>query len=750
MAYPYDIASNTPKKYKFVLKSSSGTVTCSKEPLEWKEGVLQVHRDLKAGGIFVSFQVQSLTFVGNGAAHLRNLFNTYQINATCDLYIYYFDEFSTRTYISFPGVFSAKFVSYKTVKVGKFAFGVNIEFVDTGFYSKFNDRKRVMIDLTRTESIGGMTLLDYDGFTDNSKLKFPALTNSYYAKLLDKCLFSNDTLYLQYVILPYSTTSTGYNAVPLLTVSSDFPEVQTVAYGSDEYGQQNITDLTPIFHEATEEKTLVCAYDLYVKVDDGLGYTYREALQLQYAIYDGAVEIDVQNVDDAFGQHAAVRHKTGSFTVTLAEGESLYFFMKRTAPASVGSVHWVRAEGEDWGCKLTIREDVVNTAEVIVDGLPLYEAFDKCCQIMLDQQYPFYSEFLGREDTPFNADGDMYASENSNRFAHICSGVNIRGVTIFDSDGKINTSFEKLFKSASACYCLGYTIETIDELEKLRVENYAYFFQDVEILDLSSRITAYDIESEYLSEMAYIQILTGYENYVYRSSNGRGEYNTENTRTTELNASEELDIKSDFRADTIGIVNCLEKPSDTYGSEDIDEDENVFIIKTQRVSESDHEWLVETDETIAIENESSMFGDSSLNLYFTPTRNMIRNAPLYMPALSIMESSKIRFQTSGKLSTLETTGEGYTVVENDDISVSGTTSPLVLAGVDEPLFKPILHKVTCLFTMADITTLMATGVDDIPNRYKKIKLSDTISGYLVDIKKKNAEDKATIEIIEIY
>jgi hypothetical protein len=100
MSFIHDIFSNTPKKYRFTLTNKAGTLLCecNKEPLEWKEGVLQIHRDIKKGGIFTTFQVDSLTFIGNAAKKLKDMFSSDGVTSEVYLHIYYFD-FLTRTYI---------------------------------------------------------------------------------------------------------------------------------------------------------------------------------------------------------------------------------------------------------------------------------------------------------------------------------------------------------------------------------------------------------------------------------------------------------------------------------------------------------------------------------------------------------------------------------------------------------------------------------------------------------------------------
>jgi hypothetical protein len=101
---------------------------------------------------------------------------------------------------------------------------------------------------------------------------------------------------------------------------------------------------------------------------------------------------------------------------------------------------------------------------------------------------------------------------------------------------------------------------------------------------------------------------------------------------------------------------------------------------------------------------------------------------------SDLKASKFIFQTSDKLQTLKTTGEGYTIAENDDILISN---------LPNPIYKPIKHTVECSFDYQDLEAIKA-----LP--YRWIKFSETISGYLLNLKKKNNEAKAEITIIQRY
>jgi hypothetical protein len=727
------IESLTPKKYIFRLgqTASSYDITCNKEPLEWEEGIIEVNRKLEAGGVFTTFSVSSLTFVGNGAKFLLDIFESDEINAQAYLFVYYFDV-KTRLYVQLPGVFQAKFASFKIKKVGNFAFGVNIEFIRTGGYQKLIDRQGLDIDISKNTTVGGMILEQYPNIDEISKLSFPELKSSLYAKNTARGVYKNSSFYFQYALVE------GYNSIPISVINSDFAETKRVLFES---GQANVSDLSPFFDNSTAPRDMLITYDIYVRVDNGF-YFHEHALALRYAIKHEGVFTEYATPTAPFGKYDALRRLNGSFSISIELGDEVYLFIKQTANDGIAHIcrpTFSNPESE-YATTITISQQIVNTAAVTVDGLPVYEAVERASQIILDSNYPIYSEFFGRTDSKFTA-AKMYEAENANRFAHICSGVNLRGLTISDEQGKINTKWEDLIKALSCCYNIGYGFETIEGSERIRIEERNYFFDDTTGIDLSDRITELDIEKEYMPDLAYVQVDCGYENNTFRSVNGRGEYNTKQTRSLEISADQKLDLISPLRADTIGIVNCLEMPINLKGSEDIDEDEKVFIIKTQRDGTG---WKVESNEIITIENDSSLFKTGSLNLYFSPLRNLIRNRDHLTCAMQKQLSSMIRFQTSGKLSNLETSGEGYSfnVKENEDLTINQ------LNEISAPKIKPIKLIFTSLFTRADLEYLFSTGEDGKLNMYRKIKLTPTISGYVLNIKKKNDEDKATIELIQ--
>lgn len=373
-------------------------------------------------------------------------------------------------------------------------------------------------------------------------------------------------------------------------------------------------------------------------------------------------------------------------------------------------------------------QNVIQYTGKILESMPICEAFDKTLQHITDSNFPFYSEFFGRKDVVFNKAGDTYPEENQTSFANIMTGLNLRGAAMFHENNPMPVSFNKLFESASAIWNLGYSEQFIDGFNRIVIEPYSSYFENIEVLNLSNRISIYDIETEVMPELAYSQIKSGFNKYSYEVINGRGEFNTESQRTTILNTDSVLNLISSLRGDTTGINEKIIQPLNT---EDSEEDNELFLIKTQR--DGLDAWRPEKEENIRVINNTSLFSEDTLNLYFTPLRMMLRHGNKikgnYKPNTY---DSFIRFQTSDKMQTLETSGEGLTLKENQDYQVND---------LSPGIFRPIKHTVTCKFTYSDFSAI-------IENKKGYITFSPTVKGYLLSLKKKNNEDKATIEIIE--
>lgn len=705
MSFIHNIFSNTPKKYRFTLTNKAGTLLCEckKEPLEWKEGVLQIHRDIKKGGIFTTFQVDSLTFIGNAAKKLKDMFASDGVTSEVYLHIYYFD-FLTRKYIEFPGSFQGVWTLYKIVKVGAFAFGVKMEFINSGMYQKLMDRSKMNVELHHNyNSVGGYTVLrDVNEVVD---LKFNAINkvNLNWLGFDSRLEDTDETYHLantpdgDIYTTPYAkkqqTDLTGFSSVPFESQTGGTGDLN-VMYTAPE----DITfSVRGMLRVKVETQAISDHFKLYLNVDgvetELLSFGAVENFADEY-IKEMTFGIDTPlSLALTTGQNVKVYIKSDDQTILHKDTDIfiLYFYIK-------------------------FQQTVASVPETDVKGKTLYNAIKKNLQLILDEQDPFKSDYL--QQYPIM----------------IASGLNLRGIyySPWSPDkGNLATNYDDLSNAADYVLNVGQGFETIDGVEKLVMEEYAHFFDSTAtVLDLSSRIGKYDIESEVIGELLYSSYKYGFEKFVYETQNGFGEYNCQHERTSVLNTDNVWEKISKLRGDTMGLIKQLLNPATITGSNDVDGDEDVFMIK---VTDQTTYYLAETNEEITVVDDSSLFGDESLNLFMSPMRSFMRHGNKLSTGLWDWQSSSyLRWQRSNKNVNVITSLDGIELEETADVKINQLTAPI---------FKPIKHIVTCKFTKADLALLSA-------NPYQLIKISDTISGYLLDIKMKNKEDRATIEIIE--
>jgi hypothetical protein len=743
MAWPNDIASNTPAKYLFKLVSETDECICSPEPLEWKAGSIEMKRDLESGGVMVSFLCDSLTFVGNGATFLRNLYNNKEVNAKCTLHIYWWKNFDQvtpangRQYVEFPSQFDINFCFFETVKVGRFFYGVRVKAINSSTQTKLDNRIDVDVDISKVTgskitTIGG-TEIDSYGSDDNMLKRWIdfAATNIIYPAELNWNQIGHG------VLLDRITGTASYTAMPLTKIDSDFTEIQSVGYQTKIV---NIANITPFFKDA-----------LFDYVDTPLDIFYSIGIQVtQHDQHNWTVEIVETNpagviintyvIGDAGGENRGYSW-TDTVQVTCSKGNSLKL-------VTLNAGHDNSTAYVEWS-NLKITQTVSQSPAMTGEGFPIYEAIERVCQQVLDVQYPIYSDFFGRTDVQYKP-GVYYSAESVDRFAHVMGGMNLRGALLNNPDAPILLNFKNLMKSLKALWNVGYALEVNptlfgDSNPRIRIEEYSHFFEATELVftpTLASRITKYDIQSVVMPELIPVDIKSGFESFEYLTANGRAEPNTTTQRTSVMNTASKFEVISWLRGDTKGILDNISNPIGVNGSTDTKGDNSVFIIKSRKHPTSTVKWIPETDQSITVRNGSSLFKNDLLNRYFTPTRMLIRHANRFKAGMMKELTSVLKFQASDKSNQLETSTDGgvTSLFENQD---------LVISTLADPIFKSMKHTVIIPeWTFADQELIQL-----YPNKYLSFGIGldgKEITGYLLPLKKKNAEDKIELTIIEKY
>lgn len=708
--------SYTPPKYRHTLIADGNMLRLETPPTNWKDGEFAFNRDLDIGGIFPEYNVDSLTFIKEGRQFLNTLFENYWSNASCEYLQEWFDP-EINDYVEFPSRFKIEFKDWSDNPIGG-ELGLTVPVTKQGLISTFQVRRNQIVDATKTVAINGYNIIDYVDLLKN--VNIPAIYSFFQGNFTGN----------------YNIRFSGQNSILGLEniIVNDFQSGEL----SETVDGSVISVDNAFFNDSSNDKGLNLNGNITVTLNNAVNRPTISIIAQKYNASGILIEELIL---------VSYKFKPAGETITIEWSEDISVLSGESISCSIGLSGAVLEEytGTDMFMAWTelnfnVSERIERIPAVKREGFPIYEAFERVLQLILGKQYPFYSEYLGRTDTPYNLNGDVYLSENQETFVSFFSGNSLRNVALSNSSNPLALSFDKLFQMGQCTLDLGAGVEKIDGEERIVIEQYNDFFTDELIFDFSNELNQLDIKRQIVSSLIYSSVETGYENYDYEQNNGRGEYNTKQLRTTIAEVENKFDNVCGIRGDVMGLIKELQQDvTQADGTTDSKGDNDTFLIKTQRHSSLD-EWIAETDENIEVLESSSLFKEGSLNLLFTPFRNMVRTSSRWSIGLVKQLSSSIRFQYANKSQTLKTKSDIYTARENDDVQIG---NPYFTR---KPKISPIYLEFEVDFDFKRLQYLTATE----KRKYGYIKVTPKWDGYIKQFTKKNAENKAKFKLILKY
>jgi len=736
---PNTVGNKTAQRFRFWIISKNGSELLTSAPTGWNGSSIVMGRGLGIGSIFTGgviseYKVGSLKFINDG---FKILYGTYNGNGEWENGLFLEDELTAKAkllveyldkdfeYRSFGELFEFDFATLKTNKGKSGAIdSVSINVNQTGLFVLWQKRKNIKIDLTRTESIGGYKIID---FVDLKKIiNIPEISNNFFANWENGETGNTP-------INPIYGPHENQIYIPKQTLAqSDFEETQSVInrgiYPDNPFGfPKKITVDDCIIKKSKFKRTLI--FNQTSSFGIALKSTTRSLGGTLYIAILDTDDVTIVNETEisafSFKNPSQTSYKAiNDLEIDVLEGQSVVFYVSNFP--SVGSVR-------TFAVRMGVVEKVVNISAKTIESMPIIQAMKRCSQLLFDKQDPFKSDFFNEID--------------QETFMNIMGGLHLRGLALDNRNAPITVKADEFYKSISILNNVGFGLEVIDGDEKLVVENIDYFFPDEVGLDLSDRVNPNEIEEEVFLDGIFSEFEVGFDEFSYESINGRAEYNTKNTRTSILPVGNKLELISKLRGDPKGMFVQLENPVVGEGanaSEDVDGDEDAFVLKTQKDGAT--EWKPEVFENYTVLDNSSLFGNSSWNLFITPTNIFLRNKERIATGLNVAQNSVLAYQQSGKLSTLKTkkTGGLTEVTENQDIKV--ITQVITEPQIGLPKFDIRLLTVTVPFYDEDYSTLLA-------NKNKLVKLSRNIAGWLITkegFKYDIFKNEATFKLIKKY
>jgi hypothetical protein len=643
--------SNTNKRFKYVLSDKYSSKVLRFAPDGWKDSELTFIRDKFYKGVIESFSTNELTFVKDGRDFIQSGYereNEGGIDYEINIHIYILNNSTFKYQLYFSGK-----LDLSTYKID--SIGVTCEVIPSGFQNVVLNRDDIEVDMMSDKFIGGGSgSMEYLS-TVWEKVMLPAYIATQNA----------DWTIFQYPDNYYSRIWRHY-----LPMQNIFTEYEEAAISGQIY--QSTDDGSQQFFEANEDLNVKLSGKISIIISSDVSNNFSFSIEIQ----KNGVGLFGYSNSEAGVNSAEFTYNIPITDITLVSGDKL---------SLIGVVSGINSDEytiQYLNSSLSVYRQLGETLENSYPAMfYIYEAFARTLQLISGQSLPIYSEILGRTDSA----PESYPVDGEASLIAITNGRWLRGFS--PNTNQLNFSLKDLFKTINSVFNIGLGFEKIDNLNKVRIEHETYFFDIIEntdyltdgkywivnqILDLSSWLNNEMISKEVLPDWYANEISGGYSKFEYENIQGLKEFNTETKWAIPVKSVKSiLDVKSEYRADTQGVNKLRFKPFDTFPTEDVNGDNDIFIFDVKRGGP--YVFTVKTNEDFA--NVSGGVDPAqSYNLNFTPRRNLERHGSR-LRSMQLQLGSEIQWLKSDKNTKLVTrkTGETTDKAENGDIMISTLT-----------------------------------------------------------------------------
>ncbi len=307
-----------------------------------------------------------------------------------------------------------------------------------------------------------------------------------------------------------------------------------------------------------------------------------------------------------------------------------------------------------------------------------------------------YSEYLGRTDSqPYNQ-----SSDGCGGMIGLTNGLFLRrieDVYTGDKTPKLALSFNDVINAVNAVNPVGFAIELNGDDEVIRVENWEHFYNDMVVADIGS-VT---VKKSPNLKLHFKNFKTGYNKYEAEEYNGLDEFLTEREYTTSLvNHNATLDKVCQFVASGYAIE--ITRRKGNADSKDWRYDNDTFFICLKRLS---GELVVEQGNII--NNANIIDASTILNFTISPARMAMK---WFKYITTFLKSTKELIYSSGK---------GNTAAEGELINVCSIESGVISE-------KQNITQSDFQTSEDGIYLAELHGVDEVPftfEQYKSVKLN---------------------------
>jgi hypothetical protein len=701
--------------FRFTLShADSGTSKIISEPIGWKECTLKLERHPEFHSLIEYFEGGSnggFTFYGNngvddgGVDYIRNIekaygFNT-KIRVTVDVSFHDGDGYSN-VFVGLLGLGQLKEDPDNKI---------TIPILPDTLWTKFMSRMNTKVELGSSTDLDGNAV----GATTSITVNLPSQAVRTKFKRTINYNADNEGLFTS------DEGSAGTTHYLIFDNSRyDLDEIEE----RFEYGTQ-VSAIDP----TTVEKYIIkakyggdYAFDIDVRYFLVFGAATNVTVQWYLKIKDKDGVLTTTNIGAGTSGVGVTTHKTGAtaqsltHSATLSAGDEIFIYGVVTTSVSTTVSYFPDFDNDsgapfdDEYTELEITGDTIYP-DSTATGYTVYDALQGVLVRYGLSSSPFYSDYLNPS-----------ISGCASKFV-LVKGLQLRGYTLTEKPFSI--SFKELWDGLNPILNLGLGNETINGVEKIRIEEKAHFYQNDSASVLLDNIFA---SREYDEKYIIKKIDIGYSQWQSENISGIDDPQTKHSYASALSPyGTELTLYSGFIAASLAIETCR-RVEKTKKSKDHKFDNETFIIACSNTSSPFDPEL--DDNYGGITN--LLNSDTRYNLILTPKRNLYRWANYFLGGFQKYLSGSLQFvYGEGNTDLITSLNNGTNIclgitesaTENADFVLDGFVSPGSFSDPGNPyLHLAISHTFQTKLSWEDYTTIRN-------NKKKALSISQTATNH---------------------
>ena len=362
--------------------------------------------------------------------------------------------------------------------------------------------------------------------------------------------------------------------------------------------------------------------------------------------------------------------------------------------------------------------------ETTTKAIMLHEAFSQVAASITGSTAPFYSEYYGRTDIGYAADG-------AGALRAITNVKQLRGI-----DRPITCTMADLVKVVWALDGVGVGIEKVNGTERVRIEPITHWYQAKRMMRLSFVL---DIEKAVLGELYFNQLDAGYDKWANEQITNLDEFNASREFTLPITqVKNKLDIKCPYI--TSGFTIEFARRSSVEPSKDTRYDDDNVIINVVR---DGSDFVAAKDE--AFDSVTGIISpETAYNLEDSPARCLRRHGRVLRSFLNKQLDKYIRFADGAANTQMVSTLTGGQPVDED--------GDVLISTLDKPLYLAEVYSFRANLTAEQLAALNETDPDADANVWGFVEFSDNDRnwkrGYLLSAAQEPDSNEVKFQLIK--